>query len=90
MRSTREWGSLAAADLGRITPAVKRKLKMRQYRPLIDGCLSGTGLVLDRLIRRTFVEGILRPRAPHARGCTPVAPTGPRGGALWESRNQST
>lgn len=28
--------------------AVKRKLKMLQYRPqAIDGCLAGTGLTLD-------------------------------------------
>ncbi|WP_405682146.1 hypothetical protein [Streptomyces sp. NBC_00057] len=42
-------GNLAAADLGRITPAVKRKLKMLQHQPhMIDDCLSGAGLVLDR------------------------------------------
>lgn len=41
-------GNLAAADLGQITPTVKRKLKMLQYRPqLLDGCLTGTGLALD-------------------------------------------
>ncbi|GHD74206.1 hypothetical protein GCM10010317_087010 [Streptomyces mirabilis] len=45
----RDIGNLAAADLGQITRAVKRKLKMLQYRPhVIDGCLTGTGLVLDR------------------------------------------
>lgn len=41
----RDIGNLAAADLEQITCAVKRKLKMLQYRPeVIDGCLSGTGL----------------------------------------------
>jgi transposase len=44
----RDLGNLAAADLAQITRAVKRKLKMLQYRPhLIDGCLAGTGLILD-------------------------------------------
>ncbi|WP_369387503.1 hypothetical protein AB5J72_07750 [Streptomyces sp. CG1] len=44
----RDPGNLAAADLGQITRAVKRKLKMLQYRPhLIDGGLAGTGLTLD-------------------------------------------
>ncbi len=43
----RDIGNLAAADLGQITRAVKRKLKMLQYRPqVIDGCLAGTGLTL--------------------------------------------
>jgi hypothetical protein len=38
----------AAADLGQITRAVKRKPKMPQYRPeVIDGCLAGTDLALD-------------------------------------------
>jgi len=42
-------GNLAATDLGQITRAVKRKLKVLQYRPhVIDGCLTGTGVVLDR------------------------------------------
>ncbi|WP_329056515.1 hypothetical protein OG511_02515 [Streptomyces sp. NBC_01453] len=41
-------GNLAAADLSQITRAVKRKLKMLQYRPeVIDGCLAGTDLALD-------------------------------------------
>ncbi|MFF5408559.1 hypothetical protein ACFY8K_37660 [Streptomyces misionensis] len=36
---------LAAADLGQITRAVKRRLKQIQYRPhVVDGCLAGTGL----------------------------------------------
>lgn len=40
-------GNLAAADLGQVTRAVKRKLKMLQYRPeVIDGCPAGTGLTL--------------------------------------------
>ncbi|WP_406001040.1 transposase [Streptomyces sp. NBC_00829] len=44
----RNIGNVAAADLSQITRAVKRKLKMLQYRPeVIDGCLAGTGLVLD-------------------------------------------
>lgn len=43
----RDIGTLAAADLGQITRAVKRELKTLQYRPeVIDGCLAGTGLVL--------------------------------------------
>ncbi|MET7319606.1 transposase [Streptomyces sp. NPDC005549] len=41
-------GNLAAADLGQVTRAVKRKLKTLQYRPeVIDGCLAGTGLTLS-------------------------------------------
>ncbi|WP_310794852.1 transposase [Streptomyces sp. TLI_171] len=41
-------GNLAAADLGQITRAVKRKLKQIQYRPdVVDGCLAGTGLIMD-------------------------------------------
>lgn len=44
----RDIGNLAAADLGQVTRAVKRKLKMLQYRPeVIDGCLVGTGLSLS-------------------------------------------
>ncbi|MEU0039206.1 transposase [Streptomyces sp. NPDC006333] len=44
----RDIGNLAAADFGQITRAVKRKLKMLQYRPeVIDGCLAGTDLPLD-------------------------------------------
>lgn len=44
----RDIGNLAAADLGQVTRAVKRKLKMLQYRPeAIDGCLAGTGLTLS-------------------------------------------
>ncbi|MET7674510.1 hypothetical protein ABZX94_06745 [Streptomyces seoulensis] len=40
----RDIGNLAAADLGQITRAVKRRLKQIQYRPdLVDGCLAGTG-----------------------------------------------
>jgi hypothetical protein len=43
----RDIGNLAAADLGQITRAVKRKLKMLQYRPeVIDGCLAGTSTAL--------------------------------------------
>ncbi|MEV7366711.1 hypothetical protein ACFV2L_35555 [Streptomyces sp. NPDC059687] len=34
-------GNLAPAELGQVTRAVKRKLKMLQYRPdVIDGCLT--------------------------------------------------
>ncbi|MFF2957230.1 transposase [Kitasatospora sp. NPDC057965] len=44
----RDIGNLAAADLGQITRAVKRRLKRIQYRPdLADGCLIGTGLSFD-------------------------------------------
>nr|WP_185013260.1 transposase [Streptomyces sp. AK010] len=44
----RDIGNIAAADLGQITRAVKRRLKQIQYRPdLVDGCLAGTGLVTD-------------------------------------------
>ncbi|MBP2056788.1 transposase [Streptomyces griseochromogenes] len=44
----RDVGNLAAADLGQTTRAVKHRLKQIQYRPdLIDGCLAGTGLVMD-------------------------------------------
>ncbi|MFG2229466.1 hypothetical protein ACGFNX_05515 [Streptomyces sp. NPDC048723] len=41
-------GNLAAADLGQITRAVKRRLKQIQYRPdLVAGCLTSTGLIRD-------------------------------------------
>ncbi|KDN88222.1 DDE endonuclease [Kitasatospora cheerisanensis KCTC 2395] len=41
-------GNLTAADLGQITPAVKRRLKRIQYRPdLVDGRFIGTGLSFD-------------------------------------------
>jgi predicted TIM-barrel enzyme len=41
-------GNLAAADLGEITRAVKRRLKKIQHRPdLVDGCIAATGLKLD-------------------------------------------
>ncbi|MFC8708047.1 transposase [Streptomyces anulatus] len=44
----RDIGNFAAADLGQITRAVKRRLKQIQYRPdLVDGCLTGTGLSTD-------------------------------------------
>ncbi|MFF4345468.1 transposase [Kitasatospora sp. NPDC001540] len=44
----RDIGNLAAADLGQITRAVKRRLKRIQYRPdLVDDCLASTGLILD-------------------------------------------
>lgn len=44
----RDIGNLAAADLGQVTRAVKRKLKMLRYRPeAIDGCLACTGLTLS-------------------------------------------
>lgn len=43
----RDLGNLAAADLGEITSAVKRRLKGIQYRPdLVDGCIAATGLCL--------------------------------------------
>ncbi|MFJ8596365.1 transposase [Streptomyces sp. NPDC093598] len=45
----RDIGNLAAADLSQITRAVKRRLKQIQYRPdVVDGCLAGTGLLIDR------------------------------------------
>jgi hypothetical protein len=41
-------GNLAAADLAQITRAAERRLKQIQYRPhLVDGCLAGTGLIMD-------------------------------------------
>ncbi|MFE9426463.1 hypothetical protein ACFYNO_26275 [Kitasatospora sp. NPDC006697] len=41
-------GNLAAADLGRITMAVQRRLTQIQYRPgLVDGCLARTGPIRD-------------------------------------------
>ncbi|MEU2874710.1 transposase [Streptomyces olivoreticuli] len=44
----RDIGNLAAAALSQITRAVKRRLKQIQYRPdLVDGCLAGTGLIMD-------------------------------------------
>lgn len=43
----RDIGNLAAADLGQITRAVKRKLKVLQYRPeVLDGCHAGTSMAL--------------------------------------------
>ncbi|WOX16272.1 hypothetical protein [Streptomyces sp. N50] len=43
----RDIGNLVAADLGQITRAVKRKLKMLRYCPeVIDGCLAGTSSAL--------------------------------------------
>ncbi|WP_405658668.1 transposase [Streptomyces sp. NBC_01166] len=44
----RDIGNLAAADRGQVTRAVKHRLKKIQYRRhLVDGCLTGTGLILD-------------------------------------------
>ncbi|MFB7336021.1 transposase [Streptomyces adustus] len=44
----RDIGNLAAANLGEVTRAVKRKLNTLQERPdVIDGCLTGTGLMPD-------------------------------------------
>ncbi|MET8973338.1 hypothetical protein ABZX80_34860 [Streptomyces hydrogenans] len=44
----RDIGNLAAADLGQITGAVKRRFKQIRYRPdLVDSCLAGTGLITD-------------------------------------------
>ncbi|MEU0395738.1 transposase [Streptomyces sp. NPDC006208] len=44
----RDIGNLAAADLGQITWAVKHRLKQIQHHSdLIDGCLAGTGLIMD-------------------------------------------
>jgi len=44
----RDVGNLAAADLGEITRVAKRRLKQIQYHPdLVDGCLTGTGLIMD-------------------------------------------
>ncbi|WP_406840960.1 transposase [Streptomyces sp. AHU1] len=41
-------GNLAAADLGQITRAVKRRLKQIRYRPdFVDSCLAGTSLITD-------------------------------------------
>ncbi|WP_406015901.1 hypothetical protein OG520_35990 [Streptomyces sp. NBC_00984] len=41
-------GNLAAVDLDQITQVVKRGFKQIQYRPdLVDGCLAGTGLIMD-------------------------------------------
>ncbi|MEU5257112.1 hypothetical protein AB0G75_36045 [Streptomyces longwoodensis] len=40
-----DWGTLAASNLGKITRAVKRRLKRIQYRrDLIDGCIAVAGL----------------------------------------------
>lgn len=44
----RDIGNLAAADLGQVTQAVKRRLKQIQNRSdVVDGCLAGTGLNRD-------------------------------------------
>jgi transposase len=51
----REIGNLAAADLGQITRAVKRRLKRLQYRPeLVDGCLAATGLMLEAEVSQSL------------------------------------
>jgi transposase len=51
----REIGNLAAADLGQITRAVKRRLKRIQYRPeLVDGCLVATGLMLEAEVSQSI------------------------------------
>ena len=40
--------NFAAAGLDGLVRIVKRKLKKLQYRPhLIDGCLAGTGLIIE-------------------------------------------
>ncbi|MEU1229643.1 transposase [Streptomyces sp. NPDC005828] len=44
----RDIGNLAAADLGQIIKAVKRRLKQIRYRPdFVDSCLAGTGLITN-------------------------------------------
>ena len=44
----RSMANFAAADLDGLVRIVKRKLKKIQYRPhLIDGCLTGTGLIIE-------------------------------------------
>ncbi|MER8036446.1 transposase [Streptomyces hydrogenans] len=44
----RDIDNLAAADLGQITRAVKRRFKQIRYRPdLVDSCLAGTGHITD-------------------------------------------
>jgi transposase len=44
----RSTANFAAADLDGLVRIVKRKLKKIQYRPhLIDGCLAGTGLIIE-------------------------------------------
>ncbi|MFJ6636692.1 transposase [Streptomyces sp. NPDC091376] len=55
----RDIGNLAAANLGVITRAVKRRLKKFQYRRhLIDGCLAGTGLVLGACPSESSEESV--------------------------------
>ena len=40
--------NFVAADLTGLVRIMKRKLKKIQYRPeLIDGCLAGTGLIIE-------------------------------------------
>jgi transposase len=44
----RSMANFAAADLDGLIRIIKRKLKKIQYRPhLIDGCLAGTGLIIE-------------------------------------------
>jgi transposase len=44
----RSLADFAAADLRHLTRVIKRKLKKIQFRPhLIDGCLTGTGLIIE-------------------------------------------
>jgi transposase len=44
----RRLADLAVADLAHLVRVVKRHLKKIQYRPdLIDGCLAGTGLIIE-------------------------------------------
>ncbi|WSP71887.1 hypothetical protein OG324_21225 [Streptomyces sp. NBC_01236] len=46
--SGRQRALTGVAPLGQVTRAVKRKLKMLQYRPeVIDRCLAGTGLTVS-------------------------------------------
>ena len=44
----RSMANFAAADLDGLVRIIKRKLKKIQYRPhLNDGCLTGTGLIIE-------------------------------------------
>jgi hypothetical protein len=48
--------NLAVASLGHLVQVIRHGLKKIQYRPgLIEGCLAGTGLTLDRIDHMTDI-----------------------------------
>ena len=48
--------NLAVASFGHLVQVIRHGLKKVQYRPgLIEGCLAGTGLILDQIEHPTDV-----------------------------------